>query len=90
MSVRLTNIFSTSGLVNQQSGSVYFCLHLSQLKLSVLELTQRLAELFALLDIGNRFIDRSLSNTKSLGGNADPAGINTGHGDLKAFPFFSK
>ena len=78
-----------SSAIDQQTSSVDLGLHVSQLELGVLEGRQGLAELLAVLQVGDALVDGALSDTQSLSGNADTAAVQQHHGDLEAFAFLT-
>ena len=77
------------GVVNHQAGGFHVHRHLRQFELYSLEFGDRLAELFALLGIGDGVIQRALRQSGHLRADADAALIQRLDGDLVAFAHFA-
>src|SRR6185369_1467387 len=77
-------------LVDKQLAHLDAGVHVGQLELDRLEVADRSAELLALLGVGQRSLESPLGNAERLGSNADPAPVESLHGDLEPLPFLSK
>ena len=73
-----------------RSGSFDRGRQVGQHELRVLKCRDRAITLLSLLDVLARHIQRSLSNSQRLRGNADPAAVQGVHGDFDALTFFSQ
>ena len=82
--VVLAGLLGQGGVVDQPLGGVGTGHQVSQLELGVLLLEDRTAELLALLGVLDGLLDGALGDAQSLGGDADPAAVQRGHGQVEA------
>jgi len=64
--------------------------HIRQLELGVLELGDALTELYALLGVLDGFLNGALTDTQSLGSDADTAAVQRLHSDLEALALLAQ
>src|SRR5699024_11036190 len=88
--VNLLSRLCHGSLVNQQLGSLYLGSHVSQLELSVLELSDGTSELFSLFYIFDGGLQSAFRQTQGLRGDSDPSAVQSVHGDVEALALLSQ
>src|SRR5436305_14645532 len=82
--VALLVLLGPRRLPGEQAGGVELGRHVREVELDRLEVGEMGAELLALLRVGQRLLEGPLGDADRLGGDADAAAVEGGHGDLEA------
>jgi hypothetical protein len=73
--------------VEQRARRLQLGRHVGQRELGVLEIGDRLAELLALLGIGDRLVEAALRPAQRAGADVEPAAVEPHHRDAEALAF---
>jgi hypothetical protein len=75
------------GEIEQRAGGLQIGRHVGEHELGVLEIGDRLAELLALLGVGDRLVEAALRAAQRAGADVEPAAVEPHHRDAEAFAF---
>src|SRR5690606_16169097 len=90
LAVLSLGVFQRGRAVGEQLGGLGAGRHVGDVPLDPLELVDLLAEGLPFVGVAHGRLDGRKGDAVGLGGDADAAAVEGGHGDLEAFAFFTE